>query len=117
MAGTKPSVFVVPSAPRLLWRSAHESRVTAVSLRPDGVQAVSGGGDGALCAWDAETGNPLWRIGDVMAFGPEGKKLIVGSPDFGVRLFAVDEGDRVPAAFTAIGPVCVDREEASRLFR
>ena len=52
-----------------------------------------------------------------LAFGPQGTKLLVGSADFGVRLFAVDEGDRVQAAFSAFGKVYVEREKASRIIQ
>ncbi len=89
--GADPSVVIGQAGPRLLWRAAHASWVTAVSLRPDGAQVVSGGGDGALCAWDAETGDALWRLPDVemamsLAHGPGGAAIATGGADSLVRM-------------------------------
>ncbi len=89
--GVEPSVLIGQAAPRLLWRNSHASWVTAVSMRPDGAQAVSGGGDGVLCSWDAETGNALWRLSDVemamsLAHRPGGAAIATGGTDAIVRL-------------------------------
>jgi len=94
------AVYVASKGPSLLWRGAHESWVTAVSFRPDGVQAVSAGGDGALCAWDVETGNPIWRVPDVemalsLAHGPDSAVFATGGADSILRMRDVGTGDEL----------------------
>ncbi len=84
-------VSIAQKGPSLLWRGAHESWVTAVSFRQDGAQAVSGGGDGALCAWDAETGDRIWRLPDVemamsLAHGPDLGVFATGGADSILRM-------------------------------
>jgi len=55
--------------------------------------------------------------GRALAVSSQGTKLFVGSADFGVRLFAVDVGDRVQAAFGACGGIYVERGKAYHLIR
>ncbi|MGE5190267.1 MAG: WD40 repeat domain-containing protein [Gemmatimonadota bacterium] len=88
---------VVARGPSLIWRGEHESWVTAVSFRPDGAQAISGGGDGALCAWDVETGIRTWRLPDAemalsVAHGPDSDVFATGGADSLLRLRDVDAG-------------------------
>ncbi len=91
-------VSVAAKGPSLLWRGAHESWVTAVSFRSDGVHAVSAGGDGALRAWDVETGNPIWRVPDVemalsLAHGPDPAVFATGGADSILRMRDAGTGD------------------------
>ena len=98
--GAEPVVSVAAPGPRLLWQGAHESWVTSVSIRDDGQQALSGGGDGALCAWDVETGNRIWRIDDVemalsLAYSPDGATFATGGADSNLRLRDVETGKEI----------------------
>ena len=84
-------VSVAAPGPSLLWQGAHESWVTAVSFRPDGSQAISGGGDGVIRAWDVETGHGVWRLADVemawsVAYGPDSAVFATGGADSVLRM-------------------------------
>ncbi|MBI5419261.1 MAG: PQQ-binding-like beta-propeller repeat protein [Deltaproteobacteria bacterium] len=90
-------VQVAPPGPRLVWQGSHESWVTAIAFRPDGSQVASGGGDGAICVWDTETGNRLFRLADVemalsIAYSPDGSFLATGGADSFLRLRSADTG-------------------------
>lgn len=84
-------VHLLPQGPRLLWQGSHDSWVTAVAFSPDGAKIVSGGGDGALIAWDAESGHRLFHLAGVemalsVAFSPDGTTLVTGGTDSGLRM-------------------------------
>lgn len=91
------TVFLAPPGPRLLWQGSHESWVTAVAYRPDGSQALSAGADGILCAWDAVTGNRVWRRENVemalsLAYSPDGSSFATGGADSYLRMRDVGTG-------------------------
>lgn len=94
------AIFVAAPGPRLLWQASHDSWVTAVCFRPDGSRVVSAGGDGAIAAWDAETGTRLLHLPDVemalsLAVSPDGALMTTGGADGYVRLRAGRDGREI----------------------
>ena len=65
---------------------AHSGTVNALSWSPDGGTLASGGGDGAVCLWETNTGRYLRGFkGDPVleytgiAWSPDGKMLALGT--------------------------------------
>lgn len=91
---------VLPPGPRLLWEGSHQSWVTSVAFRPDGERFLSGGGDGALVAWDTGTGNRIFHLPDVemalsASFSPDGSEVATGGTDSVLRVRRADTGREV----------------------
>lgn len=82
----------ISAGPRLLWQGSHESWITAVAFRPGGLEVLTAGGDGTITCWDAESGNPLYRLKDVemalsLDYDPAaGQFFVTGAADGFVRL-------------------------------
>lgn len=98
--GEEISVYVAPPGPRLVWHGSHDSWVTSVAYRPDGSQVLSAGADGALCAWDADTGTRVWRRDDSelalsLAYSPDGSTFATGGADSNVRLRDAGTGEEL----------------------
>lgn len=96
----KTVVDVLSPGPRLLWQVSHDSWVTAVAFRPDVAQVATAGGDGAICTWDAETGNRIFRLEGVeialsLAYSLDGSALATGGADSLLRLRAADTGKEI----------------------
>lgn len=76
-----------------LWLKEHEAEVNDAAFSPDGRRLVSGADDGAVCVWDAVTGNVLATLrghkGSVACvdFSPDGSRVISGAADRTVRIW------------------------------
>jgi hypothetical protein len=105
-----------------VWSARTEGEVRSLRFDPAGRLLASGGAGytakvfpagGGAAVWSAEIGNPIRAL----AFGADGRKLFVGSAEGGLRMFNIDEADRVQAAFGAPGRIYVDRKRIETLFR
>ncbi len=104
------------------WSATTEGEVRSLRFDPAGRLLASGGAGytakvfsavGGQAIWSATIGSPIRAL----AFGADGRKLFVGSADAGLRMFNIDEADRVQAAFGTPGRIYVDRNQVERLFR
>ncbi|ATX64619.1 TIR domain-containing protein [Roseinatronobacter bogoriensis] len=84
---------------RLMRLGGHEGSISSVACSPDNSCIVSGGIDGTLRLWDAETGAALgeplhgheggfWSV----AFSPDGSRIISGGDDGMLRLWDTATG-------------------------
>ncbi|KAH9013006.1 hypothetical protein EDB84DRAFT_914139 [Lactarius hengduanensis] len=87
-------------------QAGHTSWVRSVGFSPDGQRIDSGSDDGAICVWnattgDAEAGPPSRDTGSVMSvpFSPNGKRIISGCFDQTIRLMNATTGDTEPVRF------------------
>jgi WD40 repeat protein/class 3 adenylate cyclase len=69
----------------------------SVAFAPDGLRALSGGGDGDIILWDLETGEEIRRYehgGFVvnLAFSPDGKQFVSTSTDLSIVLWDFESG-------------------------
>ncbi|MEC4804218.1 MAG: WD40 repeat domain-containing serine/threonine-protein kinase [Jaaginema sp. PMC 1079.18] len=73
--------------------------VNAVAYSPDGRILASGGSDGAIALWDAQTGELLRSFKahsqgiNTIAFRPDGRQLATGSGDHTVKLWSLPDGE------------------------
>jgi WD40 repeat protein/serine/threonine protein kinase len=95
-------------AQRLLLNIPHGG---ALALSPDGAQIATGGEDGMIKIWDADTGDPLRSfaahtasISD-LAFSPDGSRILSGSLDGTLELWDVRSGEQVLSTSSSDGPV------------
>jgi len=79
----------------------HEDSALSVAWRGDGKRLVSGGGDGTVRIWDAETGQavgqPMQHGGSVrsVAWRGDGKRLVSGGNDGTMRIWDAETGQAV----------------------
>jgi hypothetical protein len=104
------------------WAADTDGEVRSLRFDPAGRLLASGGAGYTAKVFSAAGGAPVWsaQIGSpirALAFGADGRKLFVGTSDGGLRMFHVDEADRVQAAFGAAGRIFVDRNRVGTLFR
>ncbi len=96
--GREPGDAVeMPKKPLVL--RGHTGEVNAVAFSPDGAHIVSGGWDGSIRLWDAETGDEVRTIGQSLggiffcvAFTPDGKQVLAGGANVPLQLRDVETG-------------------------
>jgi WD40 repeat protein/tRNA A-37 threonylcarbamoyl transferase component Bud32 len=85
----------------------HEAPVLSATFSPDGKRIASISSDSKIIVWDAQSGTelvtltggvampmllpPPWMWGPI-AFSPDGKKIVSGSPDNSIKVWDVDSG-------------------------
>lgn len=73
--------------------------VNAVAYSPDGKILASGGRDGAIALWDAQTGELLRNFKghshgiNAIAFSPDGTQIATGSGDNTIKLWSLPDGE------------------------
>ncbi len=93
-------IWHLPAGGQLHPRVANKQRIRGASLSPDGKWFATGGRDGVRI-WEAKTGRSLSvtyppKSVDCVAFSPDGRSLVSGSGEHGIRLWELKEwNDRV----------------------
>lgn len=92
-------VWDVSGGEVLLTLSGHEGAVFSVAYHPEETLLLSGGGDGAVILWDAETGEPRYTVADAhagevfdVAFSPNGALFASVGFDGALRLWETETG-------------------------
>jgi WD40 repeat protein/CubicO group peptidase (beta-lactamase class C family) len=91
-------------------RFRHGDQINAVAYSPDGKLIASGGRDGSLALWNAESGAEVrWSrgLGPVFAltFSPDGKRLAVAGRSKVIRVYDVSSGVEMLTCSGHEGPV------------
>lgn len=91
--------------------SGHASRVLAVAWSPDGKTIVSGGDEGALKVWDAEThkckatvGSPSALPVRAVAISNDSRLIASGGSDGSLRVFVRANATARPTNVKSVGP-------------
>ncbi|CAE6474075.1 unnamed protein product [Rhizoctonia solani] len=101
-----PGRELVTTNPRL----GHHEAVSSAVFSPDGKQIMSGSWDGAICAWDSQTGRmtlgPLTLKGPPtdsevtsVDYSPEGTFIVSGSFDCAIRVWDTTSGQLIHEPF------------------
>ena len=86
----------------------HGSRVTSVSLSPDGTTLSSASSDGTVRLWDVATGvvtRTFEESASSVAFSPDGTTLATGTSRGGIRIREVTTGATIATLEGHTGPV------------
>jgi WD40 repeat protein len=81
--------------------AAHDERIFAVAISPDGAMAASGSTDNTIKFWDLKSAKCLSTLRGhrravwALAFSPDGETLASGSGDQSVRLWNVSRRQEV----------------------
>ena len=77
---------------------AHHNRICTVTFSPNGGRVLSGGEDGLLCLWHAESGHLLWKAQTTyvlsVCFHPALPVVLSTGADGVVRLWSTDDGSQ-----------------------
>ncbi|KAG8763615.1 hypothetical protein FRC11_000225 [Ceratobasidium sp. 423] len=78
----------------------HAGPVLSCTFSPDGTHIIAGSDDGAICRWDASTGElKLWPVGEpesivrAVTYSPDGKYVASGSEDGIICIVDARTGD------------------------
>lgn len=103
IAGLRQAVLVEPTTSKLLGALDVEGNVTALRFSRDGKLLLVGSSQpaisGTVIAFDIESGEKVWQVGDEtdsilgMDLSIDGKTLAVGGPTKTVRLYDVKTGE------------------------
>ncbi len=109
-----------PETPQ--WLQGHDSLVCSIAFDPAGERIATGGKDGRLVVWQADSGTEHWRaaahgsdIQDV-AFSPEGTRLATAGRDGAFKLWDARDGREVLTLPTATGTASGDATPAKVYF-
>ncbi|KAA5543867.1 protein kinase [Roseiconus nitratireducens] len=108
--GNSATVFDCVGGQSLLTLTGHQERVVFTAFVPAGDRIVTASDDNTVRVWDAKTGESLfvfdlWKqkttddtrcVIDSISIRPDGKHLATGSQQFGVHLWDLTEGVRIP---------------------
>jgi WD40 repeat protein len=91
----------------------HTGSIMNLCYSPDGKRIASVSGDTTARVWDAQTGEQILLLSDILgksrgvSFSPDGKRLATGSDDQTVRIWDTNTGKEVLALTTPGNPSVV----------
>jgi WD40 repeat protein len=93
-------VWDVTTGRKLFSAGAVEVLATSVAFSPDGKRVVTGGLDGTIRSWTADTGKEIWKVTlpskepmvNSVAFSPDGNQIVAGTDPDGLFLLRAADG-------------------------